>query len=626
MTAVGIDLGTTNSVVAAIEGGQPTVITNAEGFRTTPSIVAYTKKEELLVGQIAKRQAVINPENTFFSVKRFIGCKENEISEESKELPYKVIQDNNGNIKIKCSSLNKDFSPEEISAQVLRKLIADAKEYLGQEVTKAVITVPAYFNDSQRQATIDAGKIAGIEVLRIINEPTAASLAYGLDKKQNETILVFDLGGGTFDVSILEVGDGIFEVLSTAGDTNLGGDDFDKALVRWLVEDFESKEGIVLTKDIQALQRLTEAAEKAKMELSTVEKTTINLPFITADQNGPKHIQQDLTREKFESLCKNLIDRCRIPVEKAIKDAKLDKSEINEVVLVGGSTRIPAIQQLVESLTGKKPNKSVNPDEVVAIGAAIQAGILAGEITDILLLDVTPLSLGVETYGGIFTKLISRNTTIPVKKSEVFSTATDNQANVEIHVLQGEREFVNDNKSLGNFKLEGIPQAPRGVPQIEVTFDINVDGILSVTAKEKETGKEQSVTIQGASNLSDADVETMLEEAAKYASIDQEKKEQVNLKNYAETLCEEGEKQIADLSERTTSSEETIQIENCKKTLENLRSARMGEDYDNIKVLVEQLKTELQDLQKISLEKTDTDTSLADDFYNFTSISVYHRQ
>ena len=611
---VGIDLGTTNSVVAAIEGGQPTVITNAEGFRTTPSIVAYTKKEELLVGQIAKRQAVINPENTFFSVKRFIGCKENEISEESKELPYKVIQDNNGNIKIKCSSLNKDFSPEEISAQVLRKLIADAKEYLGQEVTKAVITVPAYFNDSQRQATIDAGKIAGIEVLRIINEPTAASLAYGLDKKQNETILVFDLGGGTFDVSILEVGDGIFEVLSTAGDTNLGGDDFDKALVRWLVEDFESKEGIILTKDIQALQRLTEAAEKAKMELSTVEKTTINLPFITADQSGPKHIQQDLTREKFESLCKNLIDRCRIPVEKAIKDAKLDKSEINEVVLVGGSTRIPAIQQLVESLTGKKPNKSVNPDEVVAIGAAIQAGILAGEITDILLLDVTPLSLGVETYGGIFTKLISRNTTIPVKKSEVFSTATDNQANVEIHVLQGEREFVNDNKSLGNFKLEGIPQAPRGVPQIEVTFDINVDGILSVTAKEKETGKEQSVTIQGASNLSDTDVETMLEEAAKYASIDQEKKEQVNLKNYAETLCEEGEKQIADLSERTTSSEETIQIQNCKNTLENLRSARMGEDYDNIKLLVEQLKTELQDLQKIGLEKTDTDTSLADDF------------
>jgi len=539
---VGIDLGTTNSVVAAIEGGQPTVITNAEGFRTTPSIVAYTKKEELLVGQLAKRQSVVNAENTFFSVKRFIGCKADEVSEESKELPYKVIKDDNGNIKIKCSSLNKDFSPEEISAQVIRKLIADAKEYLGQDVTKAVITVPAYFNDSQRQATVDAGKIAGIEVLRIINEPTAASLAYGLDKKQNETILVFDLGGGTFDVSVLEVGDGIFEVLSTAGDTNLGGDDFDKALVRWLVQDFEAKEGTNLTKDIQALQRLTEAAEKAKMELSNVEKTTINLPFITADKNGPKHIQQDLTREKFETLCKNLIDRCSIPVEKALKDAKLDKSGINEVVLVGGSTRIPAIQQLVESLTGKKPNKSVNPDEVVAIGAAIQAGILAGEITDILLLDVTPLSLGVETVGGIMTKLISRNTTIPVKKSELFSTAADNQTNVEIHVLQGEREIVSGNKSLGNFKLEGIPEAPKGRPQIEVTFDINVDGLLSVTAKENESGKEQSVTIQGSSNLSETEIGTMLEEAEKYASIDKEQKEKSDLiltaTNYCQTVEE----------------------------------------------------------------------------------------
>jgi chaperone protein DnaK len=586
---VGIDLGTTNSVVAAIEGGQPTVITNAEGFRTTPSIVAYTKKEELLVGQLAKRQSVVNAENTFFSVKRFIGCKADEVSEESKELPYKVIKDNNGNIKIKCSSLNKDFSPEEISAQVIRKLITDAKEYLGQDVTKAVITVPAYFNDSQRQATVDAGKIAGIEVLRIINEPTAASLAYGLDKKQNETILVFDLGGGTFDVSVLEVGDGIFEVLSTAGDTNLGGDDFDKALVRWLVEDFQAKHGTNLTKDIQALQRLTEAAEKAKMELSNVDKTTINLPFITADKTGPKHIQQDLTRDKFEALCKNLIDRCRIPVEKALKDAKLDKSGINEVVLVGGSTRIPAIQQLVESLTGKKPNKSVNPDEVVAIGAAIQAGILAGEITDILLLDVTPLSLGVETVGGIMTKLISRNTTIPVKKSELFSTAADNQTNVEIHVLQGEREVVSGNKSLGNFKLEGIPEAPKGRPQIEVTFDINVDGLLSVTAKENESGKEQTVTIQGSSNLSESDIETMLEEAEKYASIDKEQKQKSEMVVASMAFCDEVEKKLNNDELTNCTDEEKEEIKLAIKTLREAGSNKET-SYDSIKELLEQLQ------------------------------------
>lgn len=591
---VGIDLGTTNSVVAAIEGGQPTVITNAEGLRTTPSIVAYTKKQELLVGQIAKRQAVINPENTFFSVKRFIGSKESEISPESKQLPYKVGTDNNNNIKIKCSSLNKEFSPEEISAQVLRKLINDATTYLGQEVKQAVITVPAYFNDSQRQATMDAGKIAGIEVLRIINEPTAASLAYGLDKKENQTILVFDLGGGTFDVSILEVGDGIFEVLATAGDTNLGGDDFDKTLVDWLIKDFLEREKIDLSKDIQALQRLTEAAEKAKMELSTVEKTQIHLPFITADKTGPKHIEKELTRSLFEDLCKNLINRCRIPVEKALTDARLDKSEINEVVLVGGSTRIPAIQNLVESLTNKKPNQSVNPDEVVAIGAAIQAGILAGEIKDILLLDVTPLSLGVETLGGVMTKIISRNTTIPVKKSELFSTAVDKQTNVEIHILQGERELVGGNKSLGNFRLDGIPEADRGVPQIEVTFDIDVDGLLSVKAKEKETGIEQSVTIQGASNLNEQEVNQMLAEAEKYAAADQEKKKTIDLKNQSERLCFEAEKEL-DLFKSNISSEKEQKV---RSAIQKVKELAQKDDINSLTTAIEELKSELKDMVK----------------------------
>ena len=605
---VGIDLGTTNSVVAAIEGGQPSVIINAEGLRTTPSIVAYTKKEELLVGQIAKRQAVINPENTFFSVKRFIGSKEGEIAEESKKLPYKVGKDQNDNIKINCPALKKEFSPEEISAQVLRKLINDATDYLGQEVTQAVITVPAYFNDSQRQATMDAGKIAGIEVLRIINEPTAASLAYGLDKKQNETILVFDLGGGTFDVSILEVGDGIFEVLSTAGDTNLGGDDFDNTLVNWLINDFKEKEKIDLGNDIQALQRLTEAAEKAKIELSTVDKTTIHLPFITADATGPKHIEQELTREVFEKLCENLISRCRVPVEKALNDARLDKSDINEVVLVGGSTRIPAIQRLVESLTGKKPNQSVNPDEVVAIGAAIQAGILAGEVKDILLLDVTPLSLGVETLGQIMTKIIARNTTIPVKKSEMFSTAVDNQTNVEIHILQGEREVVEGNKSLGNFRLDGIPAADRGVPQIEVTFDIDVDGILSVKAKEKETGVEQSVTIQGASNLNESEVEDMLAEAEKYASIDKQKRENIELKNQAEALCFEAEKELS--STKETISEE--KRESITKLIEQIRQDSQSDNFESLKSQLEKLRTVMKEILEAKMNNASNSNSMSD--------------
>merc|ERR1712183_300999 len=543
---IGIDLGTTNSVVAVMEGGKPDVITNSDGQRTTPSIVAYTKKGDLLVGQIAKRQAVINPENTFYSVKRFIGRKTSEVSEELLQVPYKVVQTET-NIKLDCPALNKKFAAEEISAQVLRKLADDATKYLGEQVTQAVITVPAYFNDSQRQATKDAGKIAGLEVLRIINEPTAASLSYGLDKKDNETILVFDLGGGTFDVSVLEVGDGVFEVLATSGDTHLGGDDFDENIVQWLIKDFKDQEGIDLTQDSQALQRLTEAAEKAKVELSTLTQSSINLPFISVTPEGPKHLEKDLTRAKFEELCSDLIERCKTPIENSLKDAELNSSSIDQNVLVGGSTRIPAVQELVEKLLGKTPNQSVNPDEVVAVGAAVQAGVLGGEVKDILLLDVTPLSLGVETLGGITTKITPRNTIIPTKKSETFSTAVDNQPNVEIHVLQGEREFAKDNKSLGTFRLDGIASAPRGVPQIEVTFDIDANGILSVTAKDKATNKQQSITITGASTLPKDEVERMVEDAEANAAADNEKKEKTDLKNDSDSLCYQTKKQLEQL-------------------------------------------------------------------------------
>jgi molecular chaperone DnaK len=583
---VGIDLGTTNSCVAVMEGGKPTVIANAEGFRTTPSVVAYAKNGDRLVGQIAKRQAVMNPGNTFYSVKRFIGRKFDEITNEATEVSYKVLRDSTGNVKLDCPAQEKQFAPEEISAQVLRKLVDDASKYLGETVTQAVITVPAYFNDSQRQATKDAGKIAGIEVLRIINEPTAASLAYGLDKKSNETILVFDLGGGTFDVSVLEVGDGVFEVLATSGDTHLGGDDFDKKIVDFLAEEFKKVEGIDLRSDKQALQRLTEAAEKAKIELSGVSQTEINLPFITATQDGPKHLDTTLSRSKFEELCSDLIDRCRIPVENAVRDAKIDKSALDEVVLVGGSTRIPAVQELVKKVLGKDPNQSVNPDEVVAVGAAIQGGVLAGEVKDILLLDVSPLSLGVETLGGVMTKIIPRNTTIPTKKSETFSTAVDGQTNVEIHVLQGEREMSRDNKSLGTFRLDGIPPAPRGVPQIEVTFDIDANGILNVTAKDRGTGKEQSISITGASTLPDTEVERMVKEAESNAAADKERRDKIDRKNQADSLVYQAEKQISELGDKVPSADKT----KAEGLIKDLKEAIAAENDETIQSLLPELQ------------------------------------
>jgi molecular chaperone DnaK len=533
-----------------MEGGVPTVIANAEGTRTTPSVVGFSKDGERLVGQMARRQAVLNPENTFYSVKRFIGRKFDELNPQTLEVPYRAVKDEKANVKLVCPRQNKEFAPEEISAMVLRKLVDEASKYLGQPITEAVITVPAYFNDSQRQATKDAGKIAGLEVKRIINEPTAASLAYGLDRKSNEIILVFDLGGGTFDVSVLEVGDGVFEVKSTSGDTQLGGDDFDKKIVDWMAAEFKKLEGVDLRSDRQALQRLTEAAEKAKIELSSVPETPINLPFITATAEGPKHLDLRLSRAQFENICSELFDRIRHPVEQALKDAKLGKTEIDEVVLVGGSTRIPAVQQLVKDLIGKDPHQGVNPDEVVAVGAAIQAGVLAGEVKDVLLLDVTPLSLGVETLGGVSTKLIPRNTTVPTRKSEVFSTAEDGQSSVEIHVIQGEREMARDNKSLGRFKLDGIPPAPRGVPQIEVTFDIDANGLLNVSAKDKGTGKEQSISITGASTLDNSEVDRMVSDAEKHAEEDKERREKIERRNRADSLAYQAEKQIKDMGDK----------------------------------------------------------------------------
>lgn len=560
---IGIDLGTTNSVVAVMEGGKPTVIANAEGSRTTPSIVGFSKSGERLVGQLAKRQAILNPDRTIISIKRHMG------------------EDFKKNID------GKDYTPQEISAMILRKLADDASNYLGEKVTSAVITVPAYFNDAQRQATKDAGKIAGLEVLRIVNEPTAAALAYGLEKEKSEKVLVFDLGGGTFDVSILEIGDGVHEVLSTSGDTHLGGDDFDQKIIDWLCEEFKKQEGIDLKSDKQAMQRLKEAAEKAKCELSSVVETNINLPFITADANGPKHLDISLTRAKFEELSHDLLERCKTPVETAIKDAGISKNEIDEVVLVGGSTRIPAVQALVKQYTGKEPNQSVNPDEVVAVGAAVQAGVLAGEVKDIVLLDVTPLTLGIETLGGVMTPLVQRNTTIPVSKSQVFSTADDNQTAVDIHVLQGERPMARDNKSLGMFRLDGIPPAMKGMPQIEVTFDIDANGIVNVTAKDKATNKEQKITITNSSNLSESDIDKMVKEAEANASEDKKKKEEAETRNNAQSMISAADRIVKDFEGKITDSDKNKleeQKEALKKALDENKS------FEEVKKLSEELQ------------------------------------
>jgi molecular chaperone DnaK len=567
---VGIDLGTTNSVISVLEGATPNVIANSEGGRTTPSVVAYSPNGEVLVGQIAKRQSVVNPENTFYSVKRFIGCKFEEIEGEIDRISYKVKKDTGGQIKIHCPVLKKDFSPEEISASVLKKLVTDASKYLKENITQAIITVPAYFNDSQRLATKDAGTIAGLEVLRILNEPTAAALAYGLDKKKNEVVLIFDLGGGTFDVSVLEVGDEVFEVLSTSGDTHLGGDDFDQLIVNYVIESFEKTEKVNLYKEKQALQRIIEASEKAKIELSNIQSTQISLPFIYIDGQTPKNIDLQFDRSKFETLSKTLLERCKAPVIKALQDAKLSKNDIDEVILVGGSTRIPAVRNLLTDLLGKSLNETVNPDEVVAMGAAIQGGIIAGEITDLILLDVTPLSLGVETMGGLMTTIINRNSSIPIKQSEVFSTGSDFQDSVEIHVLQGERPFAKDNKSLGIFKLKGIPSAPRGVPKINVTFQLDVNGLLSVSAREEQTGQEQSIKIEGASVLAREDVAKMIKEAEENAILDKSKKSYVNITYELDNLIATCENVLEEIN-----SQDNVEISNLLfiETLKELQNS-----------------------------------------------------